>query len=98
MKVELFKGKDGWRWRMVGTNGEILSTSEAYANKASAERTVKLVKDALANRKHPNGPADRIPAVVHRMWRAGVPIAADHCTLCGEEQIEPFRVGWDESD
>ena len=53
MKVELFKGKDGWRWRMIGTNGEILSTSEAYASKASAERTVKIVKDALAKPEAP---------------------------------------------
>lgn len=29
----------------------------------------------------------------------GVPIGKNPtCTLCGEEQIEPFRSGWDESD
>jgi len=28
----------------------------------------------------------------------GVSIGAHRCELCGEEQIEPFRVGWDESD
>jgi hypothetical protein len=28
----------------------------------------------------------------------GVPVGAKFCRLCGEEQIEPFRAGWDESD
>ena len=28
----------------------------------------------------------------------GVPVGGDICELCGEEQVEPFRAGWDESD
>ena len=37
MNVELFKGGDGWRWRLRGVNGEILATSEAYSSKGKAE-------------------------------------------------------------
>lgn len=36
IKVETFKGKDGWRWRLRSRqNGEILATSEAYTRKAT---------------------------------------------------------------
>jgi len=28
----------------------------------------------------------------------GVVRGSNHCSLCGAEQIEPFRAGWDESD
>lgn len=48
MNVEVFHGKDGWRWRLVAGNGENLATSEAYYAKSDAERTAKLVADALA--------------------------------------------------
>lgn len=38
MKVELFEGKDGWRWRKRASNGEIVSTSEAFDSKYNANR------------------------------------------------------------
>ena len=41
MKVELFKGQDGWRWRKVAANGEIVSGSEAYASKRNARRAAQ---------------------------------------------------------
>ena len=47
MNVETFEGKDGWRWRLVAVNGEILATSEAYASKDGAEDTAQMVEDAL---------------------------------------------------
>lgn len=41
-KVELFEGKDGWRFRKKAANGEITQTGEAYADhtgvKEAAER------------------------------------------------------------
>lgn len=40
MKIQLFKGRDGWRWRLKGRNGEIVATSEAYARKHNAIRAV----------------------------------------------------------
>ena len=47
MNVELFQGKDGWRWHLKAGNGEILATSEAYDSKSNAERTANLVQTAL---------------------------------------------------
>ena len=47
MKVKMFEGADGWRWHLVGDNGEILSTSEAYASRDSAERTATMVQEAI---------------------------------------------------
>ena len=47
MKVELFKGADGWRWRLRASNGEILATSEAYTDKRNAVETAKLVHDNM---------------------------------------------------
>lgn len=47
MNVELFKGGDGWRWRLRGVNGEILATSEAYSSKGKAESTAMMVHDTL---------------------------------------------------
>jgi uncharacterized protein YegP (UPF0339 family) len=48
VRVELFKGKDGWRWHLVAANGEILATSEAYSSKDAARRTAGMVADALS--------------------------------------------------
>ena len=49
MRTEMFEGKDGWRWRLVGDNGEILSTSEAYASKQGAKDTADLVQAAITS-------------------------------------------------
>jgi hypothetical protein len=50
MKLELFQDvADCWRWRLVGGNGEILATSEAYAKKSNAMRTMRLIRDALTS-------------------------------------------------
>lgn len=44
--VELFLSADGWRWRLVHQNGEILSTSEAYSSKDKAEQTATNLANA----------------------------------------------------
>jgi len=41
MRIELFEGVDGWRWRLRADNGEILATSEAYSDKSAAVETVQ---------------------------------------------------------
>lgn len=38
MKVVVFEGEDGWRYRIVARNGRKLCVSEAYATKTNAER------------------------------------------------------------
>lgn len=48
MRVEIYKGKAGWRFRLVGANGEKVTQSEAYTRKASAKRG--------ARRAHPLTP------------------------------------------
>ena len=45
-KIELFKSKDGPRFRIIAKNGNIVASSEAYATKSSRTRTVnQLVKN-----------------------------------------------------
>lgn len=43
MKLILFEGVDGWRWRIQARNGEILATSEAYSSRAKAVKTAVRV-------------------------------------------------------
>ncbi len=42
-RIEVWKGKDGWYWRLKSKNGEILSRSEAYTRKYDAKRAAKRV-------------------------------------------------------
>jgi uncharacterized protein YegP (UPF0339 family) len=40
MKVMVYRAEDGWRWRAIADNGEIVSESgEAYENKFWRKRT-----------------------------------------------------------
>jgi uncharacterized protein YegP (UPF0339 family) len=44
MIIEVLKAKDGgWYWRMVGSNGRILSESEIYVRKEGAVKTAAAV-------------------------------------------------------
>lgn len=44
----MFKGADGWRWRLRSSNGKVLATSECYSSKSKAEQTATAVKEALS--------------------------------------------------
>jgi uncharacterized protein YegP (UPF0339 family) len=45
MRVELFKGEDGfWYFRFVAANNEIVATSEAYTHKQDARDTADMVR------------------------------------------------------
>ena len=48
--VETFEGKDGWRWRLV-RSGFILASSQAYATRSSAVRTVKSLMRSAGRRR-----------------------------------------------
>ena len=39
--VEVYEASDGWRFRAIGGNGEIMATGEAFTRKASAKRAAK---------------------------------------------------------
>ena len=43
-KFETFQAADGWRWRLVAGNGEIVATGEAYTSHSKARRAVATVK------------------------------------------------------
>ena len=44
-KFEYYKDKKGeWRWRLKGTNGEIVCWSEGYLSKEAVLRSIKWVK------------------------------------------------------
>ena len=44
MKIIVQKNSQGaWFWHLIGGNGEILASSEAYASKGNCLRTAKLV-------------------------------------------------------
>ena len=47
MKFEIYKAKDGWRFRLRARNGEIIASSEAYARKIDCRSTVEAIIDAL---------------------------------------------------
>lgn len=53
MKAEIYKAKDGWRWRIIAANGKILADSgEAYQNLGDCKHGLLLCR------------RERIPLVV----------------------------------
>lgn len=37
-RIEIYKAKDGYRWRLKAANGEIIGGSESYTRKYTAKR------------------------------------------------------------
>lgn len=46
MHYEIWRGDDGWRWRLRAANGEVLCSGEAYEDERDAERAVELLKSS----------------------------------------------------
>ncbi len=46
-RVELYEGKDGWRWRLKAANNEVLAFSQSYSSKNSATRSAAKLADGL---------------------------------------------------
>lgn len=46
MRFLLRRSRAGWRFNVVAKNGEIILTSEVYARRASAIRTIALLADS----------------------------------------------------
>lgn len=44
MRFEIYKAHDGWRWRFLARNGEIIACGEAYKNKTDCFGAVKLIR------------------------------------------------------
>lgn len=48
-KIELFRDVNRcWRWRIVGGNGEVLATSEAYSSMTQCKDTARLLAKVTA--------------------------------------------------
>ena len=41
--AQVFLSANGWRYRIVSPNGEIVAQSEAYASKANAKRGARVI-------------------------------------------------------
>lgn len=48
-KIEKYEAKDGFRWRLKATNGQVIADSaEAYSSASSLDRAVETVTAAFA--------------------------------------------------
>ena len=45
--IEVWDSKDGWRWRLMHENGNILAGSEAYSSKQMMEKTADGVAETF---------------------------------------------------
>lgn len=46
-RVQVFKGRGGWFWRLRHSNGRKLATSESYKRRGSARRIAKRIATRL---------------------------------------------------
>lgn len=46
-RFTVYKGKDGWRWRLQSANNRVLATGEAHTRRQDAERAVQAVKETV---------------------------------------------------
>lgn len=44
---EYYEAADGWRWRLLGLNGEIVAHGEAYTSEAHVLRGIRTVQDII---------------------------------------------------
>jgi uncharacterized protein YegP (UPF0339 family) len=44
VRFEIYEASDGWRWRLVGTNGEIVAQGEAYSSESNVRRAIRRMK------------------------------------------------------
>lgn len=45
----VYRSNDGWRWRLLATNGRIIADSgEAYTREADVKRAIRAVRLAAA--------------------------------------------------
>jgi uncharacterized protein YegP (UPF0339 family) len=42
-RFDVYKAKDGWRWRLIAANGRILASGEAHPRKAGAQRAISTL-------------------------------------------------------
>jgi uncharacterized protein YegP (UPF0339 family) len=47
MRFETYEAPDGWRWRLVAGNGEIVASGEAYSRERDAKRAARGLKATI---------------------------------------------------
>ena len=47
MKFVVYSAPDGYRWRLVAGNGEIVASGEAYTRKRDAMRACRMLKRSV---------------------------------------------------
>lgn len=45
-RFEVYRAKDGHRWRLIAANGRVLATGEAHTREADAYRALKTAAKA----------------------------------------------------
>lgn len=40
-RIEVYRGRDGWRWRAVAANGVIIASGESHSRKWNAKRAAR---------------------------------------------------------
>lgn len=44
---QVFRSRDGWRWRLLAGNGRIIAVGEAHTRRRDAERAIRTVARAV---------------------------------------------------
>lgn len=54
---EVYKARDGFRWRLMAMNGRVLAAGESHTTKGNAVRAARAVRKAagLTSSKVPDG-------------------------------------------
>jgi len=48
-RIELYKARDGWRWRLMAANNKLIAEGgEAYKTKASVKRAASMLTSKFA--------------------------------------------------
>ena len=49
---QVFRARDGWRWRLLAGNGRIIAMGEAHTRRRDAERAIRTVARAANAAAH----------------------------------------------
>lgn len=44
--IAIYRSPNGWRWRLVGGNGEVIASGEGYSTKSNARRGARTMQRA----------------------------------------------------
>lgn len=47
-RIEVYRSRDGYRWRLIGGNGERIASGESHSTKSNARRAARTMQRAAA--------------------------------------------------